>query len=456
MQTLLSILESVNYRPVMLNNLSITGAEPVLPARFKIATAAAAAIAATGLAASELFNLRNNTSQDISVDLHDAALAMRSHAYMQVVGEEPPKLWSPLSGFYQTKDKRYVQLHCNFPHHAAGVVNVLQCENTQESVAAAIKTWQGQQLEDTLAKAGMCASLIRTPEEWAHHPQAQAIASLPLMEIIKVSDSKPEALTEADRPLTGIRALDLTRVIAGPITGRTLAEHGAEVLRIGSPNLPSIPGLVIDTGFGKRSAFLDLQQDADRNKLKKLVQQTDIFSQGYRPDSLAQRGFSMEELIQLRPGIICVNLSAYSHVGPWANRRGFDSLVQSATGIAYEHAGGYPPQHLPAQVLDYVSGYLGAFGTMVALQRRAEEGGSYLVRISLAQTAHWLNALGRLNGDDVMQRRIPEFNDVKDKLLCDKTPFGDVYHLKPVIQLSKTLAHWSHVAVPLGSDSAEW
>jgi crotonobetainyl-CoA:carnitine CoA-transferase CaiB-like acyl-CoA transferase len=291
------------------------------------------------------------------------------------------------------------------------------------------------------------------------HPHAEAVSTLPLFDIVTIGDRPPEPLNEAgERPLSGIRVLDLTHVIAGPVGGRTLAEHGADVLRLKSPHRPSQLRLEIDSGHGKRSAQLDLRQDQDAVQLRALVQQADVFSQGYRPGALAARGFSPEALAELRPGIVCVSLSAYSHAGPWQQKRGFDSLVQSVSGIVHaETAGAATPRHLPAQALDYCSGYLMAFGAMMALARRAREGGSYLVRITLCQTGHWIYTLGHLqNSVDGRTHPMPQYADVQDLMIDDVGPFGTVRHVTPAVQLSATLARWTSPTTPFGTHEPVW
>ena len=189
-------------------------------------------------------------------------------------------------------------------------------------------------------------------------------------------------------------------MLAGPTCGRTLAEHGADVMLISGPHLPFHAGSSLDTGHGKMNAFVDLRDDSGAEQLRQLVKQADIFTEAYRPGSLAARGFSPEALAELRPGIIYVSLCAFGHEGPWRDRRGFDTLVQSATGIADEEGGGGPPRHMPVSQLDYATGFLAAFGAMTALARRGREGGSYLVRLSLCQTAHWLKSLCRVPGTE--------------------------------------------------------
>ncbi|MCB0208780.1 MAG: CoA transferase [Anaerolineae bacterium] len=450
-KAVLNNLLTLAQRPLSpTDDVIIEGHDPLLPTNYLLGAAGAVVIAATGLAAADLWQLRTGRPQAITVSTRAAAAALRSHNYLRVDGEPPRNLWDPVSGFYETGDGRWIQLHCNFPHHRAGVVKLLDCEDSQAGVAQAVATWAGQDLEDALAQAHMCAGLVRSREEWQAHPQAKAVEQLPLFEIIKIGDSQPEPLIEGERPLTGVRVLDLTRVIAGPVGGRTLAEHGAEVMRIGSAHLPHIPPLVIDTGFGKRSAQLDFRAAKDVDQLRNLVKESDVFLQSYRPSAIDQYGLNPKTLAQLRPGLIYVTLSAYSHQGPWHQRRGYDSLVQSVSGIVAEESGGGSPQHLPAQALDYLSGYLLAFGAMVALARRMREGGSYLVRVSLCQTSHWLHHLGRTSNWSAHSLPNLSFDGVQDLLETAESAFGTIHHLAPVVQLSETPAYWSHPPVPLG------
>lgn len=442
--------------PDALDRIDVSGADPVLPSVFKVGTAATATIGAAGLAASELWRLRTGRAQDISLSMRAAAAAFRSERYLSVDDAPPADLWSPIAGFYRTGDGGWIQLHTNFPHHRDGVLAVLGCDEDRDAVQKAILGWDGQALEDALAAAGMCAGMVRSPEDWQAHPQAQAIATLPLFEIVRIGDSEPEPFGTGDRPLSGIRALDLTRVIAGPVCGRTLTEHGATVMRIAGPHLPSIAPLVIDSGRGKLSAHIDLRQAADADRLRDLARHADVFIQGYRPGAIAGRGFSPEAMAALRPGIVYVTLCAYSHAGPWADRRGFDSLVQSVSGVAHESglaAGVDGPKHLPAQALDHATGYLAAFGAMAALARRATEGGSYLVRVSLAQTGRWIDGLGRVDGMDHPEMKRDEISDLIQQ---SDTPFGRVAHIAPAAQLSETPAYWASPAVPLGTHAPAW
>ena len=456
LSTLSSILDTVGFDALPADHVSFSGTDPILPSNFLIGTAGAASIAACGLAAADLWELRTGRRQDVGMDVRTGAIAMRCSRYTRKLGGEASSGMADISDFYQCGDGRWVQLHCNFPHHRDGSLKILGCEANKEAVAAAVKGWDAAKLEETLVAAGMCCTMTRTAAEWEASEHATAVNGLPLMEITRIGDSDPEPMPAGDRPLAGIRALDLTRVLAGPTCGRTLAEHGADVMRISGPHLPFHPALVMDTGHGKLAAHVDLRDAAGNETLRSLVRDSDIFTQGYRPDTLAARGFSPETLAVIRPGIVYVSLCAYGRSGPWRNRRGFDTLVQNATGICHEQ-GDNRPRHLPVSLLDYASGYLMAFGAMVALGRRAREGGSYHVQVSLVQTAHWLKGLGRVDArSDALFLPELETEDVADLLMRSNTAFGELEHLAPAVQLSETAPHWVRPVVPLGTHEPVW
>src|SRR2546430_4289234 len=309
------------------------GADPVLPTPFRIGAAGAATLAASGLAATELWQVRTGRRQRVTVDLRQAAAALRSGHYLHLAGTEVSSARNPVMGVYPTRDERWSYLHCNFPNHRAAALRVLGVEEDRDAVARAVATWNAADLEEAIIAAKGAGGMARTQAEWARHPQGAAVAALPLMEIMRIGDSAPEPLPAGDRPLSGIRVLDLTRVLAGPTCARTLAEHGADVLKITGKHLPNIGYQEYDTGHGKLSAHLDLREPTDVETLRGLVRETDVFSQGYRPGTLGGRGFSAESLAQLRPGIVFVSLCAFGHVGPWASRRGFDTAVQTVSGI---------------------------------------------------------------------------------------------------------------------------
>ena len=452
--------------PSTLGNVSFTATDHTLPSSFHVGPVAAATIAAQALAAAQLWQLRSGQRQTIEVNQRRALAMFRSERYLTLNGQPPKDPFSPLFGYYATRDGRWIQLHTNFAHHHQGVLRVLGCEDSREAVAAAIQQCNAADLEQQLADARLCAAWVRTAEEWQAHPQAAAIAALPLFEIERIGDASPEPLklrsassptSAAQRPLAGVRVLDLSRVIAAPVAARTLAQHGADVLAVGAAHLPNIESLVIDTGRGKRSAHIDLRDASGQATLRELIRGADVFLHAYRPGALAARGFDAQALCALRPGLSQVSLSAYGHAGPWAGRRGFDSLVQSATGMAFDEgraAGLATPGRLPCQVNDHASGYLAAFAAMIALQRRAREGGSWQVRVSLAQTGHWLRSLGRvadgMGAPDLSADEVAPWRHTMD------SPFGRISAIAPVEQMALTPPRFDLPPVPPGTHAPAW
>src|SRR6266702_2269322 len=421
------------------------GTDPILPTPFRIGETSAAALAAIGLAVADLWDLRTGRRQEVAVDTRQATASLRSGHYMQLDGAPVSTERNTVMGVYPAKYGRWSYLHCNFPNHRAAALSVLGVPEDREAVSQAVAKWDALELEEAIIAAKGAGGMVRTMAEWAQHPQAAAVASLPLLEIVKIGEAPPEKLPDGDRPLSGIRVLDLTRVLAGPTCARTLAEHGADVLKITAPHIAARDDQEYDTGHGKLSARLDLRQPKDLETLKGLVREADVFSQGYRPGTLGNRGLSPEQLATLRPGIVYVSLCAFSHVGPWAARRGFDTVVQNVSGITKRQGEVFPgaepgaPQFYPVSAIDYLTGYLMAFGAMVALGRRAREGGSWLVRISLAQTGRWL--VGRGEVPEAELKDVPaEFTaeELARWSIESQAPAGTLRHLKPTVQLSET------------------
>jgi len=458
-----TILPVAGIDPERARTVEITGgSDPVLPTPFRIGETAAAALAATGLAVSDLWRIRTGRQQQVAVDLRQATASLRSGHYLKMEQAEVKHDRNPVMGMYPAKNGRWSYIHANFPNHRAAALKVLGVPEDKEAVRQAVAKWDALELEEAIIAAKGAGGMVRSMVEWAQHPQAAAIASLPLCEIVKIGDAPPKKLPGGDRPLSGVRVLDLTRVLAGPTCARTLAEHGADVLKITGAHLPNIGYQEFDTGHGKLSAHLDLRQPKDVETLKDLVREADVFSQGYRPGTLGNRGLSPEELAQLRPGLVYVSLCAFSHVGPWASRRGFDTVVQNVSGITLRQGEVFPaaepgPQFYPVSAIDYLTGYLMAFGAMVALARRAREGGSWLVRISLAQTGRWLVGRGEVPEaelKDVPKEFTPE--ELERWSMESQTPAGRLRHLKPTVQLSETPPHWARPSVPLGYNEPAW
>ncbi len=458
-----TIMPIAGWPEERLRSVEITGgADPILPTPFRIGAAGAAAFAATGLAAADLWELRTGRRQEVAVDLRQAVASLRSGHYMQINGAPISTERNTVMGVYPAKNGRWSYIHANFPNHRAAALGVLGVPEEREAVRQAVAGRDALELEEAIIAAKGAGGMVRSMAEWARHPQAAAIASLPLMEILKIGDSPPEPLPEGDRPLSGIRVLDLTRVLAGPTSARTLAEHGADVMKVTAPHLPNIGYQEYDTGHGKLQAHLDLRQPHDLETLRGLVREADVFTQGYRPGTIGSRGLSPEELSRLRPGLVYVSMCAFSHVGPWASRRGFDTVVQTVSGITTRQGELFPganpgPQFYPVSAIDYLTGYLMAFGAMAALARRAREGGSWLVRISLAQTGRWLVGRGEVPEaalKDVDKELYPA--EIARWSIESDTPVGRLRHLGPTVRLSETPPYWARPSAPLGYHQPVW
>ncbi|MEZ5551009.1 MAG: CoA transferase [Pseudomonadales bacterium] len=442
------------------NELEIGESPPTLASSFAVSAAAQTSIAAAALAGAEFWSHRTGARQLIRVPR--AAAELECTGYFTLDGQVP-EAWAKYSGLYGCSDG-HVRIHANFDHHRDGVLALLGLppgeSAPREAVASALQPWRAADFEEAAAQQGLVVAMARSFEEWDRHPHALAAAQLPLLTIDRIDDAKPLAdppISADQAPLTGIRVLDLTRILAGPICGRTLAAYGADVMLINSPHLPNIESIA-DTSRGKRSAHIDLSTEAGRGQLGRLLETAHLFVQGYRPGGLSALGFSPGELAQRRPGIVAVSLSAYGPKGPWAERRGFDSLVQTATGFnvaegeASAAANGVrQPKALPVPILDYASGFLMAFGAQTALLRQRIEGGSWHVQVSLLQTANWLRSLGRIDNGFAVQR--PKLADHLLDYPCTHAKLRAMPH---AAEFSVTPAHWRWPSALPGEHPAAW
>lgn len=441
--------------PQALDSLDLSGTDPVLPSSFAVGTAAQTGIAAAALAACELGHVRGQARQRVGVDMLHAALECEGSFS---VDGQTPDAWDPFSGLYACSDG-WVRVHANFAHHRDGALALLGLSATTAQRAdaeRALRHWKALEFEHAAAERGLVVSALRSFSEWDAHPHAKAIAAQPLLTLERIGDAPPLKLPplRADQlPLSGMRVLDLTRIVAGPVAGRTLAALGADVLLVNSPHLPNI-ALIAESSRGKLSCHLDLHAPDDRQAMDALVAGADVFIQGYRPGGLEALGYGAHALAERRPGVIVVSLSAYGEQGPWGQRRGFDSLVQAATGFNLaeaEAARAAKPQALPMQILDHASGYLMAFATAAAKARQLQEGGSWHVRVSLAQTAHWLRSLGRVASGFAVAEP-----DRQPYLETYASGFGSLVAVRPTPQLSRTPARWGRPSVPPGTHAPVW
>ena len=379
--------------PELLDLVQVVG-QPVglLPSTTAALPAMTAAVAVSTLAAAVLDASRGSTSwAPVVVDVEHVAVAARSERYARTGAAAGAELFAPLSRFFRSADG-WIRLHANYPWHRERALRVLDCADRPEDVGRAVRDWPGEALEDALAAAGALGSVVRDGQAWQAHPQGQAVAALPLLQT-RVGGGAGR-VAPSGRAAAGVRVLDLTRVIAGPVATRTVAGWGAQVLRLDSPDLPETPELAVDTLAGKRSAQLDLRQPGARTVLEQLLGQADLLVQGYRPGALTRYGLDVHELADRHPHLTVVTLSAWGTAGPWAGRRGFDSLVQCPTGIAAAEGDGDRPGTLPAQVLDHATGYLAAAAGLLALAGAQRGEPARAIRLSLAQTAQWLLSAG--------------------------------------------------------------
>lgn len=446
-----------------LERVRLTGADPCLPSSFAVGTAAQVAFAAAGLAAALVGEARNGVRQAVAVDLADAA---REACLPFTIDGVAPPAWDPLAGVYPCRAGTLLRVHTNFAHHRDGLLRLLGLPEgpatERAAVAAALARHDAFEFEQAATTAGLVVAALRSTADWDAHPQAPFVAAEPLVAIERIGEAPalpwPPLAPDA-RPLDGLRVLDLTRILAGPVGGRTLAAFGADVMLVNAPHLPNIDAIA-DTSRGKRSALADLRTPAGRDGLAAVLREADVFLQGYRPGALAGLGFGPEAVARLRPGIVVVSLSAYGETGPWGGKRGFDSLVQAALGFnlaegeAARAAGASAdatPRALPMQVLDMASGALLAFGAQAALWRQRREGGSWQVRVSLARTGAWLRSLGRVAGGFAVTP--PDLAAVMD---ATPSGFGLLAAARPSVHLSVTPARYARPSVRPGTDPLAW
>jgi crotonobetainyl-CoA:carnitine CoA-transferase CaiB-like acyl-CoA transferase len=423
------------------------GAESVVPSPFRVASAAAAALGFGAATAGEIWRFRGGDKQSVAIDLKAAAASLVSHRLVRCNGMALPPFdyGSPTVGFYQSADSRWLYLHGGFPHLARRTLDLLNARNDAASVMEGVAKWNGQALEDALAFMQLCGAVVRSDEEWKVSVPGRMTG--PPIILKKVGQGPPSHLPDSAMPLGGFKVLDLTHVIAGPVCTRVLAGYGADVLTVSTDRLADYPTLAFDLSAGKRRTKLDLTKPADAEELRKLARHGDIFVDSCRPGALAALGFSPASLTHIAPGMIYVSISAYGPDGPWAGRRGWEEVTQAATGLAAEqgafmaarkrHRRELQPELVPAMVCDTVTGYLAAAGALAAVLRRIREGGSWLVQVSLAATATWLQSLGRIDAG-----RVPEAWEPRDGLdqylqSCE-TKDGWFEFLGPVVRMSKT------------------
>ncbi|MBV6824924.1 CoA transferase [Pseudomonas sp. PD9R] len=422
-----------------------------LPSAFAVTDLACASIAAAGQAMSALLHQQTGRLPYLEVDRRLASFWFSSS--IRPVGWSVPPLWDPIAGDYAAKDG-WIRLHTNAPHHRAAAEKVLGACVDRAAMARNVAHWNKHDLEQAVVDAGGCAAEMRSWQQWQKHPQGLTVNAEPLIHFASHSSQNTKAWQgSVAQPLAGIKVLDLTRVLAGPVASRFLAGLGADVLRIDPPTWNE-PGVVPEMTLGKRCARLDLHDNADRNVFESLLKDADIVLHGYRADALQRLGYGVAERQKLAPGLIDVCLNAYGCSGPWQNRRGFDSLVQMSSGIAeagmhWRHTD--KPTPLPLQALDHATGYLMAASAIKLLADRLSNGQGGSARLSLARTAKLLIENGR--GTEEALRA----EDESDQgMLVEQTPWGPAHRLHVPLKITGTPLQWAIPASELGSHRARW
>ena len=425
--------------------------EGTLPSAFAVTDLAAASVAAAALAVACLPNGYASGCAPVIVDRRLASFwfgfSLKPHGWTL------PPVWDPIAGDYLAADG-WIRLHTNAPHHRAAALTVLGASAEKEAVRVAVGRWKAETLETAIVAQGGCAAAMRHAAAWAEHPQGKAAAAEPLI-WWRTHEAAARDVREVDpaRPLAGVRVLDLTRVLAGPVATRFLAGFGADVLRIDPPGWDE-PSLAPDVTFGKRCARLDLRKQDERERLLELLQDADILVHGYRPGAMERLGLG-EDVRRLRHGLVDVSLDAYGWTGPWAGRRGYDSLVQMSTGIAeagMRWFGKDRPTPLPVQALDHATGYMMAAAAVVGLARRRAEGAGSTALVSLARTADLLMKAGA-DGD---VQPLAEQCEADFQVGHEATAWGPALRLKPPTSLEGVPMFWPHPATQLGSSTPTW
>lgn len=466
-------LMKIRGRELTADELCFTNPEPLYKTPFQLGETVADALGARAVAVNDIYELRTGRRQKIEIDINAASATCLGGTDMTMrrsengVYEPIPKSpeFSKMESITQpwpTRDGKWFLPHFNLPHLERRVCDVLGCTPDPEAVAKAVGIRDAMELDQAIADARATGGILYTAKEWRMHPQGQYLLSVPVVEIEKIADGDPQplsALQEGEQPLAGLKVLELTRILAGPTCGISMAEHGADVLMVTAPELPQVPAFVRDTSHGKRSCYLDYKIPEQADKLKELAKEADVFIEGYRPGRMKEHGFGAEELAKIRPGIVYVSVNCFGSGGPLADRAGWDQVAQAVTGMCFiqgDATNGGKPQLTPVFACDFLTGYLGAYGAMLALARRAKEGGSYHIHVSLCQSAMLIQRQGlRENFENAATGLTKE--KFEQFAVCDNgTVYGDLKSLGPVIRMSETSPVWGRTTPALGSTEPEW
>jgi crotonobetainyl-CoA:carnitine CoA-transferase CaiB-like acyl-CoA transferase len=456
-------------RDKAVSDIVVTGADPILPSTVRLGSAIGVSLLAAAVGAAQIWHAHTGRSQRLELDLAEAVHQLTPYlgggntingyssnmgSLLGIDGRPAAAIWD----FYRTADGRWVIPTACYPKVVEAFLALLGTAHDREHIAAAIAGWNAYELEEAAAVAGVPLTVVRSREEFLAHPQGRAVLAEPLVAVERVGDAPPRPLPGGAQPLSGLRSLNFTHIFAGTATGRALAEHGADVLHVCEPDAFEHDLCWNETAVGLRSTRLALQRGTDgRAHFEQLLQGADVFVHNHRASKMRRLGFSPQECAEISPGLVHVSARCYGHSGPWQDRGGFDHHAQSFVGINHSEGGDDAPKLPPGRMLnDYVAANLAAAGTMAALLRRAEEGGSYSVRISLAGTANWTWEMGAIDRDALAALGSEVELPAASRVTHD-TPLGEFAHVVPPVRFEETTAVWRDpVMVARGSSLPRW
>lgn len=457
--------------------VELIGKDPVLASPHKVGEAVSIALLLAAVATSVIWKHRTNIDNNLKIDIRDAIHYLHpvhfvwQSGYNMDLGADKVEI----NFNYKTKTERSVWIQCGppYPKLQDGYLNFFNCGNNRAAIGKVIEQWDAFELEKRLAELGLPCCVVRTKDEWRNHPQGKLLLNSPVIEIEKISSGVPSGLKKdesLDYPLEGVNVLDMTHVLAGPRAAMSLAEFGANVLYVASPNHLDPKTINLGVNHGKKSTYLDLEDADDLNTLQKLLIQTDVFTYSYRPTVAQRLGLEPKDICGLNPkGMIYLSINAFGHEGPWKLRPGFDQNAQMVTGFSATEGGSLDtPKPSPVYYInDLLSAYFASAGIMTALHRRATEGGSYHVKVSLARSCMWVQDLGLIMPEDYLQMpkidNYPKrFNTDPDeytylpKFITETSPYGDLVRLAPAVDFSNMRKIKKLIVVPYGSCKPEF
>jgi crotonobetainyl-CoA:carnitine CoA-transferase CaiB-like acyl-CoA transferase len=442
--------------------VSFAGADPIIAARHRQGASIAIPIMANAVAAAAMLRHRGGPAQDLHIDLRQAVHHITPHAFWHptVAGDLPSFALVPDNPFlllpYRTRDERTIMASGVYPHMAAGWCRFLDVPPDVGKVAAALATRDAFELEDQANAAGLPACVARTPQEWLAHPQGALLASQPVIGLTRIGDAPPRDLGPARRAFDGVRVLSFTHAIAGPTVGRTLAEHGADVLCATRPMDYEHDFIYAEANIGSRSANIDLTKEKGKADVQRLLGDAHVIVNNHRGSKLEALGIDPHRLAASHPGLVHVSVTCYGSHGPWAQRGGFDMNGSAASGLmSIEGGGGHPKLPPTGMYNDFITGYMGALGAAAGLLKQITEGGTWHVTVNLTRTAMWYQTLGFVDPD---RAGTTEENTLREPAPYDAvTPLGDIHMLAPPVTFSHTPAKWADpILVPRGSSRPQW